>query len=143
MMWYVASSVPPPFGQHSTRGSGQKVAESRFVWGCEAVSYEAGTLIEPAWHPVLFAKEQISVDEVPAQDGPAVRGAEELLIIVEDEIGHEILLKLEHELEVLLAAAPPTLPVRLLPPHGHRKGIQEGGQYNQVDNSSLAEEVQG
>ena len=93
------------------------------------MSYEADALIEPAWHPVLFAEQQITDDEAPAQDGPAVRGPEELLIIVEDEIGHEILLKLEHELEVLLAAAPPTLPVRLLPPHGHREDIREGGRY--------------
>jgi hypothetical protein len=100
------------------------------------VSYEAATLIEPAQHPVLFAEDQISVDEVPAQDGPAIRRPEELLILVEDEIGHEILTELEHELEELLAVAPPALLVRLVPPHGYREGIRQGGQYNQVAGSS-------
>lgn len=102
-------------------------------WYGEEVAYEmlergvpVRVSVEAGRHLVLLAEEEVRVDEVSAQNRSAISRAEELLVLVVDEVlVHEVLAELEHELEELLSPAPPGLPIRFLPPLCHDLGIRQ------------------
>jgi hypothetical protein len=48
---------------------------------------------------ILAIEEEVGVNKVPTQSGPSVGGGEALLLLVENELSHEVFAVLEHKLE--------------------------------------------
>src|SRR4051794_27731599 len=61
-----------------------------------------------------LSKEEIRIDEVPAQDRSTIGSTKELLTLVEDEVTHQVIAKFHHKLKVLFTPAPSGLSIRLL-----------------------------